>query len=54
MTAGSRAIPLNYSIAVPVWHYMKRAILTLYEKHNIENKGPDIRVPNKSASIERW
>ena len=45
MKTGSWGIPLNYSIVVP--------ILTLYEKHNIEKKGPNIRVQNKSTSVER-
>ena len=32
---------------------MKRAIMTLHEKHNTENKWPNIRVRNKSTNVER-
>ena len=33
MKTGSRGIPLNYFIGIPVWRSMKRAILTLHEKY---------------------
>ena len=52
MKTGSWEIPLNCSIIIPVWRSMKRDILMLHEKHNIENKWLD-RVRNKSTSIER-
>ena len=53
MKTGPRGIPLNFSVVIPAWRSMERAILTLYEKHNIENKWPNIRVRNKSTSVER-
>ena len=49
-----KGIPLNCSIAVPVWHSIKRATMMLHEKHDIENKWPNIPVENKSRSIERY
>ena len=54
MKTESWGIPLNYSIVVPVWRSMKRAILTLHEKYNIKNKWSNIRVRNKSTSTERY
>ena len=34
--------------------FMKHAILTLHEKHNIKGKWPNIRVRNKSTSVEKY
>ena len=36
MNSESWGIPLNGSIVAPVWRSMKRAIVTLHEKHNIQ------------------
>ena len=38
----------------PCLTFMKRAILTLREKHNIKNKWSNIQVQNKSTSVERY
>ena len=46
-------ITFQKSIVVPVGRSMKYATLTLYEKHNIENKWPNIQAQNKSKSIGR-
>ena len=53
MKTESRGISQNCSIAVPVWPSIKRAVLTLHEKGNNENKWLNIRARNKSKSVER-
>ena len=47
MKIGSRGIPLNCSIVVPVWSSIKHTILTLHEKHDIKRKWTNIQVQNK-------
>ena len=54
MQTGSPGIPLNCSIVVPSCHSIKRALMTFHEKHNIENKWPNIQVRNKSTSVEKY
>ena len=46
-------IGLFYSRPCLMFHEMCY-ILTLHEKHNIENKWPTIRVSNKKTSVERY
>ena len=52
MKTGSLGIPLNCSIVVPICRSIKRALMMFHEKHNIENKWPNIQIRNKSTSIE--
>ena len=47
------SIELFYSHPCLMFHDM-RYILTLHEKHNIENKWPHIWVSNKKTSVERY
>ena len=54
MKTGSRGIPLNCSKVVHVRCSIKRALMTFHEKHNIENKWPNIQVRNKNTSVERY
>ena len=54
MKTGSRGTPMNYFIVVPVWRSMKRALLRLHEKDDIENGWANIKVRNKSSSVERY
>ena len=54
MKTGSQDIPLNCSLVVPICRSIKRALITFYEKRNIENKWPNIQVQSKSTSNERY
>ena len=54
MKTGSPGIPLNCSIVIPICRSIKRALMMFYQKHNIENKWPNIQVQNKSTSTERY
>ena len=52
MKTRSRGTPLNYSIVVPVWCSMKRAVLTIHEKYNIKNKWPNIEYEIKVQALK--
>ena len=52
MKSRSPGFPLNSSVVVPICHSIKRAQMTFHEKHNIENKWPNIQIRNKSTSTE--
>ena len=54
MKTRSPGIPLNCSIVAPICRSIKHALMTFHEKHNIENKWPNIQIQNKSTSIERY
>ena len=54
MKTVTTGIPLNCSIVIPICCSIKRAQMTFHEKHNIENKWPNIQVGNKSTNTERY
>ena len=54
MKTRSPGIPLNCSIVAPICRSIKHALMTFHEKHNIENKWPNIQIQNKNTSIERY
>ena len=52
MRSGFSGIPSKCSLVVSICSSIKGALMTFYEKHNIENKWPNIQVRNKSTSVE--
>ena len=54
MKTRSSGIPLNCYIVTPICRSIKRALMTFHEKHNIENKWPNIQIRNKGTCVERY
>ena len=52
MKTRSSGIPLNCYIVTPICRSIKRALMTFHEKHNIENKWPNIKYEIKVQALK--